>query len=659
MKLLDTLEKYILLLTVFLIPIVFLPIFPNPFDTTKIALLAAGISLALVVKAVKTVIKGSLEISTGNFDIPVVLVALAYLLSAIIKTPNKMDAFFLPGTATLVLGGALLYFLINSSGAKDKKALVFTLFLSSTVSALFSLFAFSGILTKVAVLPSYMKEANFTVLGGILPAIVFFGLTVILGIGLILSEKEVVKKIFAMLASVIILLGLVVSVIAIMPNKSTSFNLPPFQSSWVVAIETLKESPIFGVGAGNYLSAFNRFRPVSYNSGSLWELRFTTASDFPLTALTEAGLLGLAAIVILFFAVGKLIAKNVREMANKKINFAEASYLLILTLTFVSLILLPVNLILMIMVFVLLSLNADVRGSKVNLMTFTPSATGAMSGSRILPVIIAVPVIVAVGVFFFFGGRAIMAEYKFNQGLVALTKNDGKGTYDLIREAISLNPYVDRYHATYAQVNLALARALAQNKDLTDNDKNTITQLIQQAIREGKATVTLNRERSGNWELLARIYQSIMPFAEGADQFAIQTYAQAVTLDPINPNLRLALGGVYYALGRFDDAIQVFQLAVLAKPDLANAHYNLGLALKEKGETDQAIAQMNAVLSLVVKDSQDYQIVKTELDNLEKNKASKTTGEAETLTPPAKAEEPIIKPPIELPGDSTPPSTTP
>ena len=83
MKILETLEKYILLVTIFLIPIVFLPIFPNPFDTTKIALLAAGISLALVVKAVKTVIKGSLEISTGNFDIPVVLVALAYLLSAI------------------------------------------------------------------------------------------------------------------------------------------------------------------------------------------------------------------------------------------------------------------------------------------------------------------------------------------------------------------------------------------------------------------------------------------------------------------------------------------------------------------------------------------------------------------------------------------------
>jgi tetratricopeptide (TPR) repeat protein len=658
MKLLDTLEKYLLLTTLFLFPVFFLPVFSNPFDTAKIILLATGLSLTLLVKAIKIILKGSLEISAGTFDVPVLLVALAYLVSAIVKTPNKMDAFFQPGTATLVLGGAILYFLLNGSEAKNKMVLSFTLFVSATLTSLFSLFAYSGILAKIAVLPSYMKEANFTTSGGVLPTIIFFALSLVLGIGLILSEKELVKKVFAALASVIILLGLTVNVLSLMPNKNTALNLPPYQSSWVVSIETLKESPFFGVGAGNYLSAFNRFRPVSYNNSNLWGLRFTTASDFPLSALTEAGLLGLGAVALLYFAVVKLLLKGWKSLMGKKIDYAEGSYLVILKLAFLSLLLLPFNPILIVVTFALLSLNSDVRVSKVNLMTFTPSATGAMSGSRILSFIVAVPVILIVGVFGYFGSKAVLAEYKFNQGLVALTKNDGKGTYDLIREAITLNPYVDRYHATHAQVNLALARALSQKKDLTESDKSTISQLIQQAIQEGKATVTLNKDRAGNWELLARVYQSIMPFAQGADQFAIQTYSQAVALDPVNPNLRISLGGIYYALGRFDDAIQVFQLAVLSKPDLANAHYNLGLALKEKGQTDEAIAQMNAVLSIVAKDSQDYQIAKTELDNLEKNKASKATTESETLTPPAKAEAPVIKPPLELPADSTPPSTT-
>jgi tetratricopeptide (TPR) repeat protein len=661
MRLLDSLEKYILLFTVFLLPIVFLPIFPNPFDTAKIAVLALGISLVIVVKAIKTIVNGSLETSTGSFDIPVILIALAYLLSAVLKTPNKMDAFFLPGTATIILEGAVLYFLIIiSSGAKNKKALSLTLLASSTISALFSLFASSGILAKIAVLPSYAKETGFSVLGGNLPAAIFFGLTSILGIGLILSEKELIKKVFALVSSLIILLGLFVNILNLLPNKKTVLNLPPFQSSWVVAVETLKGSSVFGVGPGNYLSAFNRFRPLSYNNGELWNIRFTTASNFPLSALTQTGLLGLVGIAILFFVVGKLIAKRAKEMfgENKKVDFAEASYLLALTAAFVVLLLLPTNLVLVISVFVLLSLNSDIRSSKINLTTFTPGTDGSMSSSRILPIILGVPFIVAAGALFFFGGRALSAESQFNRGLIALNNNDGKGTYDLLRQAISLNPYVDRYHATYAQINLALARAMAQSQNLSDSDKDTITQLIQQAILEGKATVTLNIERSGNWELLARIYQSVMPFAQGADQFAIQTYTQAVVLDPISPDLRISLGGVYYSLGRFDEAIRVFELAVLSKPDLANAHYNLGLALKEKGQVDDAIDQINAVLSLVDKDSQDYQIAKTELDNLEKNKVSNVTGESENLTPPAEAAKPVIKPPLELPQEAIPPATT-
>ncbi|MEK7111887.1 MAG: tetratricopeptide repeat protein, partial [Patescibacteria group bacterium] len=171
-----------------------------------------------------------------------------------------------------------------------------------------------------------------------------------------------------------------------------------------------------------------------------------------------------------------------------------------------------------------------------------------------------------------------------------------------------------------------LASSLAQKGEiLTEDDRSTITQHIKQAIREGRATVTLNPGRSGNWEILARIYQAIMPFAQGADNFAIQSFNQSIALDPTNPNLRIALGGVYYALGRYDEAIRVFELAVLSKPDLANAHYNLAVAYREKGEIEKAIEQMKLVLSLVEKDSSDYELAKTELENLEKKRPA--TGE--------------------------------
>jgi len=226
-------------------------------------------------------------------------------------------------------------------------------------------------------------------------------------------------------------------------------------------------------------------------------------------------------------------------------------------------------------------------------------------------------------------------------------------------QAITQSPYVDRYHASLAQVEMAIASSIANNKDLTEEDRQTITQLISQAINEGKATVTLNQGRSANWELLAQIYQNIMSFAEGADQFAIDTYTQAVALDPINPNLRIGLGGVYYALGRYDDAIDIFKLAALAKPDLANSHYNLAIAYGEKKNYDSAIAEMNTVLTLVAKDSPDYTLAKNTLDALEKARpATPAAAGSENLTPPQK-QETVIEPPIELPEEATPPAATP
>ncbi len=101
--------------------------------------------------------------------------------------------------------------------------------------------------------------------------------------------------------------------------------------------------------------------------------------------------------------------------------------------------------------------------------------------------------------------------------------------------------------------------------------------------------LALNPPRSGNWELLADTYRAIIPLAEGSDQFAIQSYNQAIALDPINPNLRIKLGGVFFALGDYDSAIEAFRTAVLAKPDLANSHFNLAVAYREVGEIDKAV----------------------------------------------------------------------
>ncbi len=652
MKFLDALEKYLLYILVFLLPIFVLPVFPNSFDTPKIFLLAFGAGLILLVKAIKTIIKGSLEFTSGTFDIPVLLLMISFGIAAIVKTPNKMDAFLSPGTATLVLGGGLLYFLINGVLSKEKETLKKLLVISGAFGALMGLFAFLGAFKGIAALPAYVRDVTFSPFGGALPATIFLGVVMVLGITIILSEKDVVKKFLFGVFTALTILGFAVSVYSILPGKTNAPKLPAFGPSWSVAVEVLKESPFIGIGSGNYLTAFNRFRPLSYNNTDVWAVRFTTGSNFFLTAMTEAGLLGFASLVILLVILAKMIQKEVKSSGN---NIIEMLPLIALA---IILLFLPHNIPFIILTFVLLAIYANNKTNSVNLTTFSQAQSG-FTANRILSILAMLPIIVGVAALFFFGGRAAYAENTFNKGLNALTNNDGRATYDLVRNAINLNPYVDRYHATYAQINLALARTIASKQQVTEEDKTTIAQLVQQAIREGKATVTLNPQRAGNWELLAKTYQSIMPFAQGADAFAIQTYNQSIVLDPINPNLRISQGGIFYALGRFDEAIRAFELAVIAKPNLANAHYNLAMAYKEKGDIEKAITSMTNVVALVNKDSNDYQIAITELENLEKRRVNAEPQGSESLTPPAEAEDPLVKPPLNLPEDATPPTTNP
>jgi tetratricopeptide (TPR) repeat protein len=345
----------------------------------------------------------------------------------------------------------------------------------------------------------------------------------------------------------------------------------------------------------------------------------------------------------------------IKEVKIAKILFfkkSKYSSLVSLTTLLVLLVFFSATNINLALLFAILGLTTTSKKIDLNL---SAKETGSPLAERLPAILISVPVMAGLLAFGYYGQRALSAEATFKRSLDALAANDGATAYETMRQSISLNPYVDRYHASYTQVNLAIAQNLAQKEDLTDEDRQTVAQLIQQAIREAKATVTLNPQRSGNWQLLANTYRSILAFAQGADTFAIQSYNQAIALDPINPNLRIALGGMYYALGNYDQAIRAFELAVVAKPDLANAHYNLAAALREKGDLEEAINEMTTVLSLVERDSEDYEIAKAELENLEQRQTSGELEEGESLLPPQGAEEPAIEPPIELPEDSNPP----
>lgn len=656
-RILENIETAVLLGLVFLLPLSFTTLFANAFEFPKLVILVFGLGLAVIAKALLTVKKGELKLASSPIDFPLLLLGLAYVVSAIARTPNKMEAFLIPGSATVVIASVLLYFLLNASNAKEHlgKTLVF----SGALVSFLSILAFFKVFSAIPQLPQILKNAQFTTLEAMLPQALFMAIVLPLGILVVVKESQPIKKTVGLVATILVGFGLILSVFNMLPGKPATPALVSLQTSWSVAVDALKENPILGVGPGNYITAFNRFRPITYNQTDLWATRFTAARNWPLTVLTEAGLLGFAAFVLIAWKVFLMLRANFREMGAK----LEKANLNLVSLAVLSLaiLLFPANIVVIVLIFMILLLNIKTNPFTVHLSAFMygPNST---KPSKVIAYIVAIPAVILVIVLYVFGGRAILGEYQFKEAINAAAANDGRGAYELLQAAIAKNPYVDRYRTIYAQVNLALAGNVASSENLTDEQRNLVTQLIQQAIREAKATAALNITRSGNWEILARTYQGIIPFAQGSDVFAVQSFNQAIGLDPYNPNLRIALGGIYFAQGNYDEAIRIFELATYAKPDLANAHYNLAVALREKGETARAIEEMKAVLSLVDASSTDYELATNELEKLESSTPGTSQEEipqTESLTVPQEEPEPAIEPQLELPEDAEPPSPSP
>lgn len=581
-------------------------------------------------------IKKELGFSSSTFDLPVLFLGLAVILGVFTHSQYLMDAAVVPGTATAILGGVVLYFVINQLG-KKKGLVKIPLLLSGVVVAFVAILSVSGILRSLTALPEFMRTPNFTLLETTLPTFVFLATLLALAISTTIREKDLANKTLFGVISGLLVLGVIISAYFALPSKMTVAQYPNLATSWVVTADSLKENPIFGSGPGNFQISFNRFRPITFNATDNWTNRYIAGGSFLLTLITETGLLGLIAII--FIAIKYFYLARGKGFTPSVLSLGILGILLLLF---------PATTGVIVLLFILLALASRTKQAKLQLP----------------PLLVAVPVFIFIPVFLFFSGKLAAAEIIYRQALAAVIANDGRRAYEQTQQAIILNPYMDRYRTTYAQINLALANTIAAGENLNDQQKQTVSQLIQQSIQEGKVAVTLAPFKASNWEVLAGVYKSIIPLAKGADQFSLQTISQAINLDPMNPNYRIALGGIYYQLKDYDSAIDAFKLAVATKPDLANAHYNLAIAYREKGDIERAIAEINNVLALVAKDSKDYELAQQELQSLENKRPAQPEGlpaqtGGETLDAPEPA--PDATPSATLPPEAQPPApqTTP
>lgn len=662
MKELDKIQYWGILTLIFSLPLFFLSTTSDFFDFQKLTLLVVGVSILTVFWALGVFLSSRLTFNMTPFDLPVLAVAAVFILSTFLRTPNKIDAFINPGLTALILALTVLYFLITQTVPRvfwALRGIIWALLASGVVVSVVIILASVGLFEGISALPFWAKARTFSPLGAPLPTAVFLLALLPLGFGQVLrsyKDSKFIPGAWFLGVVVIFALGILAVATVAGPGKPAFPKILPNSTAWAIAVETLKVSP-FGVGPGNFLTAFNQFRPVTYNQTEFWNLRFASSSNWYLQVFTEVGIIGLAAFLFLSWRTLFLyrdihwIGSLIDILSARSIAFASI-FILFLFLA------IPAPLALLFVFYTLIGIAATTLGKEHVVSFGTQVRRGASIPSLVLLLTVGVTLAVL-----FWGGKIYWGEVIYKRALDAVLKNDGKAVYELLVAAVNQNPRVARYHTSLAQTDLAIVNNIATKEEITDQDRKNISSLVQQAIEQGKIAVSLNPFLSINWEVLGGIYRALMPIAQGSGDLAVATYTQAVNLEPANPLLRITLGGIYYSAKNYEAAVREFERAIIVKPDFANAHYNLSAALREKGDIGRAIAEMEGVLSLVQADTQDYEIAQKELESLKSKLPPVKPGQAasggETLQAPQPSPAPLIEPPIELSEEAAPPSPPP
>lgn len=679
----DYLETILLLL--FGILFISFPLVLSTLTTDSIALpkqlLLGGVVLvSLILFGVKMISDGKVLIRLTPFDLPLTIFTVVVLLSSFFAV-NRYDSIiaFVP-----LLFAVVSYFvLVNIARTQNsleymQSALVLGAIVVSA-NALLSYF-------KIFLLPfPFTHVQTFTPLGTLLDQALFlaFVLPVSLYFTMPLFQATTLqefqnlkpKTLGFLLASIMLILGLSITLyeLLILKIPGSVLLLLPFETGFQTAFAAISQDTgriiqgfLFGSGFGTYAVDFMRFKQPAFNLyQDIWNLTFFRSSSFVLELLSTTGFLGISSF---FLVLSKIFRRNGGS------NFSKNPFFLSLVLACIAAFLLPFSFTIYALLFLLLGLFSasqvlhdpkrffDVKlqfvALKEGLVSFSgiplESAREEKVGVKFLPITFLILFATLALIVGYFSVRFAISDVAMQESLVAASQNNGSLTYQLQSKAIDTFPYEDNYRRIFSQINIQLANSLSastpKGASPSAQTQQTIVNLIQQSIQEARSAVALSPQTSLNWQNLSSIYRSLIGVGRNAENFALSAAQQSALLDPNNPNQYLTLGGIYYQLSLWEEAQRQFAVAVNLKPDFANAHYNLGHALENKGDLQNALAQYQAVKTLVASDSNLLKIINADIEALQKK-----IGET-TATPTAAQTSAATQPPLALPTPQTLPA---
>lgn len=665
---LNKIQLVLLFLAGFLFPIFILPQTTDSFFLPKQVLILGITLLVLALSGLKLLTGEELRLRRTPYDIPLLGFVLVLIISTFFSVARIDSIIFTINFLSLVL---LYYLLINLLKSENQTGLfMLSLMIGAAIASIILILSFSKIYFLSFLFSgaqaALIKNPAFNTFGNLLEAAIFSLIIIPLGLSFASLNWQSNSKKNTLLGGIFLVLTLIIAAGGFL----TVYQLFTAQKPLILPFETGLQAAtgsigqnfqtlLFGSGPGTFLSDFTRFRSVAFNNSPLWNTLFFSSSSLFLEFLATTGLIGIA--LFIFLLLRTLNSLSFDKISPLKVNRLHLGLFLSLVFVIISFFIFPTGFAVLFLFFIALAVYTNLLSKTapkrvfetkilvVNLQEGLGIPTNAFS------LILAGLMIIVFGAGVYFGGKFLVADIIFQKSLVAASENKGTDTYELQKQALEIFPYRDSFYRVFSQTNLALGNSLSQNlraKEASPSakDQQTIFTLVQQSISNANTAVNLSPKNFLNLDNRATIYRNLIGFGQNAENFAITSLQQEIALNPVNPQLYLSLGGIYYQLGQWEEAQRQFEAAVRLKPDFANAYYNLGHALEQKGELQNALLQYQtaeALLARDVKDSDNYKKLANEIEALK----VRITNEGTTVkaTPPTPPTAPRQEQKVEIP----------
>ncbi len=384
-------------------------------------------------------------------------------------------------------------------------------------------------------------------------------------------------------------------------------------TSMSVSLSALKEYPFLGSGPGTYLADFSKFKPLEFNEGNLWNVRFDRPNSYLLELVAVSGILGIASYSLMAIVLILVVLASLRRLKKwqagvnsagdqaSSLSSGEANNFSSLmmaafsgwTALFIGQLFYPGSIVLLFSFWFFTALVMvgwrRAQGAASSKMSFTFKEMPEVG--LVMSVILLVFVFGAVGIFYV-AGRFYVADVSF-----AKEVKTSREVVKKIEKTVNLNKYRSRYRRILSQAYLATAWEEANKKE-AKRDANLLKALASGSVAQAKEATEISPSMVANWENLGVIYRDSRGLAGGTIPFAVDAFGRAVELEPHNPFFyhELCRLSILDEKSEWEKTVSYCQKAVELKENYLDARIQLALAYEKKGDLETAVNQMEAVL---------------------------------------------------------------